>query len=756
MERTKISFALTLSLVLLLLSSPAWAQIEVGDFTIRGEGEFGGVLRDTNGKRQKFEEYRDLSETVIVPQLQLMIGGKKEDFYLNFDSSNLGRHNQNYLLRFGRYGLLDVEFEWDQFPHIFSLNTARTPYTMRDGNYTLGRRVNPTPNGAAGTFDGADVRDWVNSEANAADLKMFNGFGKFKVRYTPSTNWTFTGNYSSQNVAGRRAFGGYFGPSPGNYNIAEVAEPLDYQIHNIDLGGEYAGNGWSLGLRYNASLFHNNVSSLVWDNPVHATSGGDGTGTCTDSATYNNGTGTGPCRGRMDLYPSNQAHTWTLSGASALPFKTHFMGTASYGMRIQNDAFLPFTINSAVAQPRISRDSLDGDVRPLMVNATVVNRYIDRLDLKAYYRLYDFDNRSKKVFFPDGIIINDQGTAADAGLRSFPNAYSKQNVGFDASYQLTRWLSAKMGYLYENMHRERREVLQSNEHSFGPTFDITPLSWLSFRLGYKRFIRDAHDYDAGRLVVVETEDAVDDVRASRTEALRKFDEAARDRDKLSFFTQLTPWEPLTVFGGFDFFYDDYPRTVLGVQKDVSYVPSLGFTYAPRDWVTLFSNYSWERADWRMQAMERTANSQNPTSDPLRTWRSRGLDQTNTVSLGSDMKLIQNLTVRLQYTFSEAESMVRASGSTCAGCTAATNYPNVTSRWHEFLTRLDYRLHKNVTLRFGYYFNRFNSKDAGVDIMKPWMGDVDTGTNVQRSIFLGDQIKRPYTAHVGLLGLRFSF
>jgi hypothetical protein len=73
-----------------------------------------------------------------------------------------------------------------------------------------------------------------------------------------------------------------------------------------------------------------------------------------------------------------------------------------------------------------------------------------------------------------------------------------------------------------------------------------------------------------------------------------------------------------------------------------------------------------------------------------------------------------------------------------------------------LARFEYMLHKNVSLRFGYYFNRFTSKDFGVDIMKPWMGDVDTGGNVQRSIFLGDRIKQPYTAHIGFIGLRFKF
>ena len=314
-----------------------------------------------------------------------------------------------------------------------------------------------------------------------------------------------------------------------------------------------------------------------------------------------------------------------------------------------------------------------------------------------------------------------------------------------------------MGYVYENLHRERREVLSSNEHTFGPTFDIKPTSWLLFRLGYKRSLRDAHNYDGGRYNVVDTSLTQEEMREDVLNELRKYDEAARNRDKFSYFGQVTPWPNLTLFGGFDFFLDEYPRSRIGVQDDLSYVPSAGFTYAPLEWMSLFGNYSWERFDWKMQAMQRTSALEPLAGNESRTWRSRGRDQTNTVSFGTDMKLIENLLgLRIQYTFSEAESMVKASGSSCAGCTAATNYPNVTNRWHEFLTRLDYQLHKNVALRFGYYFNRFNSKDVGIDIMKPWMGDVDTGAGPQRGVWLGDRIKRPYTAHVGLLGLRLSF
>ena len=335
--------------VLLSWSSLTWAQIDIGNFSITGEAEVGGLPRHKSGNAAKFEEYRDIPETVIVPQLQLMIGGKKEDFYLNFDSTKSGLDDQNYRLRFGRYGLLDVEFEWDQIPHLFNLETARTPYGRDGGGGTYTLSSKPL------TTAGTDVRDWVNADANQVDLKLFNGMGRFKLRYTPTPGWSFIGGYSSQNVSGKRAFGALFGTSPGNFNITELAEPIDYQIHNIELGGEYAGSGWSLGLRYDASLFHNNTSTLVWDNPNNPGIGA----ACTDEAAYNNANGTGPCRGRMDLYPSNQAHTWTLSGAAKLPLKSHFMGTVSYGWRIQNDPFLPFTINSAIAQRSITRDSLD-------------------------------------------------------------------------------------------------------------------------------------------------------------------------------------------------------------------------------------------------------------------------------------------------------------------------------------------------------------------------------------------------------------
>ena len=814
MKPTRTFLASNLSLALLFfLVSSAWGQIELGDFTIRGSGEIGALPRGKSGDTGKFEEYRDLPESVIVPQLQLMIGSKKEDFYLNFEANKVGRDDQKYNLRFGRYGLLDIELEWDQVPHIFNVDNARTPYFGNDGNYfllkkstsvnaapgTLGNPAVPAnpPPGPQGTPSTAACSNsvfcqWLNDNAHPVDLKLFNGVGRVKLRYTPSPGWTFTGMYWSNNNSGKRAFGTYVGTSPGTYAIQELPEPIDYQTQNVELGGEYAGKGWSLGLKYNASLFHNQNSTLNWDNAINLSGVG---AACVDSRTYANlangninGTQWGTCRSRLDLYPNNQAHTITLTGTASLPLKTQFLSTVSYGWRLQDDSFVPFTSNrcytsnpalvgttdltrcttALAAMPTISSRNLDGDVRPLMVNATLVNNFFKDLNLKAYYRLYDLENRSKKFTLEQGFIVNDVGNPADAGAESRFLEYSKNAVGVEAAYNLTRWLTAKLGYGWETMHRVSwpvRQLRDSDEHSFGPTVDIKPTSSLLVRASYKHFWRQGKGYD----------DINDTANISRM-----FDQGARQRDKVGLFAQFTPMDTLNFYAGFDFINDRFEHSVIGLQNDINYSPSVGAIYAPLDWVRLFADYNWDSFVWRLDHMQRANTTQNP-NDPAtcdatcqqRQWTSRGREQVHTFSIGSDLDLIKNLlTFRTQYGFSFGKSEVHASGAGClsggglpfpasGACIPATDYSPITNMWHELLMRLEYQVHKNIALNLGYYFNHYNTKDKGVDIMKLWMGDQDqwsiTGNaNLGRSIFLGDQLKGPYTAHVGFLSLKLKF
>ena len=773
------NICLTVALIFavsLLFVSAGRAQVDVGDYRVSGSGEFGGLPRSFNGRDAKFEEYRDIPESVIVPELQLMIGAKKEDFYFNFDSSKLGRDDQNYLLRFGRYGLLDMEFEWKQFPHLFSDNVARSPYNRSNdgGDNTLAFK--PTATTATANCATSPICQFLNNHATPVTLSLFNGIGKFNLRYTPNPGWTFTGSYWSNHNTGDRALGAVFASNPGSYIFTEQREPMDYQTHNIELGGEYAAKDWSIGLKYNASLFHNGVSTLTWDNPLNLSNsvGGTVVGACSDSATWtptSNGTDAnrGPCRGRLDLYPSNQAHTITLTGAANLPLKTHFMGTASYGWRLQNDSFLPATINTALAPLAISDRGLGGNVNPTTVNLSVVNNAIDKLNLKANYRFYDLNDNSRNVTLTGGWYINDQGTPQDVGDKITRLGYSKNNIGLEAGYNFLSWLTGKFAYGWERMHRDEGNVVNSNEHTIGPTVDIKPMNGVLLRALYKHSWRDAPDYNNNRL----------DPGTDIANISRKFYQAKRDRDRVSLFADVSPWETVGLHAGFEFTGETYPDSTLGTQNDFNFSPSVGFVYSPLDWLRFFGDYNFDLFNWRLDSMQRsvTDSTQDPNNPActancqLRLWNSKGNDKVHTFSLGSDVDIIKNLLgFRLQYTFSQGVSAVSANGATCTplapasgGCTQASDYPNVTNTWHELLARFQYQIHKNIALRFGYYFNKAREKDYGVDIMKPWMGDVidpqasaTALAQLQRSIWLGDQIKGSFTAHVGFITVGFKF
>ena len=765
MEWKKIWFAPALGLAMFFyLVIPAWAQVDVGNgLQISGSGEVGGLPRSLDGSEARFEEYRDVPESVVVPELQFKLERKKTDYYLHFDATDVGQDDQNYRLRFGRYGLLDMEFEWDQIPHNFSAGRAATPYGENDGTFTLSSKP-------AGTAP-ADVATWLNANARGVDIKTLQDLAKFKVRYTPSPGWAFTGHFRYQDDDGERSRSAVTGTSPGGH-INEFREPVDYTTWNFGVGGDYVGNGWSVGLKYNGSFFHNGASTLVWDNHLNQTGLGPsgGPGGCIDSAAYSASSGVGgPCQGRLDLWPGNQAHTIALNGTVTLPAKTYFMGTFSYGWRLQDDSFLPHTINTAQPALTISDGNLDGDVRPMTVNATLVNRYFKDLGLKAYYRMYDLDNKSNRVRLANGYIIGDSGVR-NLDLLTPAIEYTRQNVGLGASYKVTRSLTAKFDYKWEKMDRNYREVEKTYEHTFGPTFDLMPTPWLLVRTSYKRSLRDAHDYDIGKKTKIILNETADDIREEDLAEMRKFSEAARTRDKVALFTQITPMDNLMFHTAFDFYYDNYTRSTIGLQNNKSYVPSVGFNYAPADWISFFGDYNYDRIKSKLKNINRSEqdaadlppgcppdrNAQTSANCPPNVWDSRELDQVHTFGIGSDIALIKDLLdLRLEYTYSHGKQKTRSSGNNCkdfvASCSnaRAVDFPFVTSVWQELSARLEYHLSKRVTLKVGYYFNRFDSDDFGIDVMQPAMPN-------ERHIFLGDNIKEDYIAHVGVLGIKVKF
>ena len=130
MKQTQICFVSGTSLVLFLFRALRRGGKLTWETTPSAAAERSAVCRGGfKGDLSRFEEYRYPRERYRAATAT-DDRRKKEDYYLYADSYKTGLNDQSYTLRVGRYGILDMEFQWDQIPHWFS-DVARTPMSGR-------------------------------------------------------------------------------------------------------------------------------------------------------------------------------------------------------------------------------------------------------------------------------------------------------------------------------------------------------------------------------------------------------------------------------------------------------------------------------------------------------------------------------------------------------------------------------------------------------------------------------------------------
>lgn len=731
--------------LILFMASPLYAQVSYGPVTATGSVE-GGAYPQTvpDASSAKYQEYRDLAQQFIVPELKLVLGDKNNDqYFAKFDLINIGQKNGIYDLHFGEYGTLDVDAQWKEIPHYFSNGVARTPYLLNDGRFSL---VNK-PTSSAG------IESWVNANARPINLDMLEGVANLRISYTPIPYWTFSANYNFQNPTGDRAFGSLFGPNPGTYNITEIYEPIQYYIYNYGVGVQYARNGWVAGFKYQGSFFRNGNTTLTWANPDTWNNPIGPNGQCQSSATYNPAGGTGPCWGRADTYPDNQAHNFTATFAAPLPFHTQFMSSASYGFWLQNDNFIPYTINPTISQAALPRQSLRGDVQPFFVNATLVSNPIRRLQLRGTYSYYDYDNQTPTMYFKSVPALND--TASTWSAIAYPFAFSVQDIKFTASYNWLPNLATRFVGDIKTNHNWGMMVLQQDTTSYGPIIDYNPYSWLLLRASYQHAFRSSPGYDNNRTTLINRAAGADEVAA-----MRRFDEATLRVDKTDLSVQAEPTEKTTVYADFAYEYDNYPSSDIGTQYTSSYSPSVGASYDPVSWAHFAADYSWQAYDWRLDSFFRSGrptacgpeSAQTPYSCPQQLWASYGRSQGSGVSFRMLLNIppvwvLKNVSrLRLNYTYSNGSNVIHASGDQGA----ATDFPSVGSQFDQLIVQYAYELRKNSWLKVGYMFNHYGYNNFQIDNSRQWI------SGSPNSMFLGDSTEIPYDSNQAYIVFKQRF
>ena len=741
----------------------------------------------------KFNEYTDARDGFYISRFNVhyddILGSK---YYVSLASQKAIYRDQSYLATFGEYGKLRLRFRYDEIPHTYT-NTARTLYTRTASgvwSYPAAIRAElqaaastdlPSLIAGTGAFAAggasclAPVNCGVVTNANFITPSIIRKAGTLSFSYDLNDRWNLNAMFWREHQTGLRPIGLIMNSSPSasatsGYGM-ELPEPIDYFNNLVRVGTDYGTRAWSFQAAYIGSFFQNNINTLTWDNPFR----------------LNTETSTTPLTGRMDLYPNNQAHYLNFAGAADITKYLRFMASISPGWLRQNDAFIPYTTNSAdttgcgngtqdcTSVASLPAPSLSGSKHTLAMNYTVVTTAWKKVQFKAGYRQYDYNNNTPTLTLTpvQGDAQAPSGTPAVFGpVDSTSFGYDRKTVEVSGEWFFAKKSLVKAGYEGDWMDRSQRDAAHSLENTFRASVDWVPTRDLLFRASYRHSDRkpdsyqddNASDPTTGSPVLCTDTTNVNFTADQRCH--RRFDEAARLRDQADALLEYNLTDKITFTGFVGTIQDDYNRAggtnsptalnfltgaaatagnyyLYGLLKDISYNYGFDLDYAVLPQVTFFAEYSLEKYHKRMITRYRTPVSPpttiltcNGCDTPNNDWESVAREPVNIYTVGADTHFGKKAYLSAYYSLSAGKGNVdsrplgdptlTAQGPNqflLTGTNAATNYPETVNRNHEVDVLFKYKLTEHVMPKIEYRYQQWDYKDYQTSAMTQYMGCV---------------------------------
>ncbi len=606
----------------------------------------------------KFEEYKNVTRggVLLNALASYTMGDSITVFQLN--GINFGQRDQAVRFRGNSPGLYDLQVRWDRIPHTFSTNAR-----------SLGRQ--PSPDVFVLPNPRPDTSLWNAGSPFLPPVRMLWNAVRSQAAFTPTPAWDLRAEYTSIGKMGSRPMGMAFG-SPGS-NLREILEPIDQTMTDVKLTESYARTRFQMSAMYDLSYFRNKYTSVTSDNPALAV----------DAAT------TGSSRGRTALAPTNHAHTGVINTSFELPWRTRLNANGSYSLWVQDEPFIPATINSAITDPRIAQipKSLGGHSGTSSVYISLVSHPVTPLTLSAKFRTFSFRDHVDADTIPV-LVVNDRSLSAGVEREGLP--FTRKNSDVAGTWRFTALPAAlpvtlSTGFAWETWKRsEARNVADLREGAPRVSLDVGVLEWMSLRTSYTTGRRRIH----GEYIQNTPGDQP---------LHRRFDQADRDRERTNFLATITPMDELTVSGSWTVGHDEYPNSLYGLQSDRSNMEEGDLAWSPTSRLSLDGSYSKERFLTRLTSQYRAPGQLN---NPTYNWVANNYDEVKTMSAGFHATLIPDVLEGGGRTeFSNAKfRMATYNPLTPAGGTAAQNFaatagdlPLITQKFRPTSVFLSYRV-----------------------------------------------------------------
>jgi MtrB/PioB family decaheme-associated outer membrane protein len=630
---------------------------------------------------------------------------------------NVGYSDQQYLVDLSKAGEQYLTFGWDQTPHLYSTSALTLYNGVGTNALTLPAGLSNSlfvASGNTGTVtapNAAKVKALIDANVHQTDIGIRRDTASVEYRYTPTQDWDVKANFSNTQRTGTQVEGVLFSPFPGGTRV-DAPRPVDDATRNFGVSGEYAGispwnQKYNVKMAYGGSVFSNNLNSFTVDNPFCPTGAG--------AAGCSNG---GSPSALVSTDPSNQMNMVTGTIGVDLPMKSRYVGTLSYNMMRQNDAFLPFTnqafpggfpagwagskaapVNSTGSLPA---QSLNGGINTLLSDNVLTSRLTPELTSKLSYRYYDYNNTTPELFFQDWVIA-DAASIAHAPVNSLSPSYTKQNGGAQLDWRPSRQWNLGAAYGYERYDHTRADVDVTNENSVKLFTDWKPVSWVTARgsLYYSERRYENYDYLNNFGNFQWPNMAFPFTRYST--AYRQFYLDNRDRSKGQFSISIDVIRGLTLTPTIGWRNDDYnldPTREVGLNRDHSRTIGIEAGWLVNSNTRLLASYMNEP---RSQLITSAGDSVPPF--PASAYYSANVkDKVNTYIVALDQTLIPNkLDFRMSYTLSastNSQPLIFADGTIPAAATGG-QYPDVKTNFQRVEAQAKYRFDDDLVRGLGF-------------------------------------------------------
>lgn len=709
-----------------LCSTPAFS----GDYVT-----FGAQWWTLNAPEAKFQEYRE------VPR-----GGFLESFVLSREAGRDALHvwGENALADDQRThagwanGIRwNLEGSWVQIPHRFGDQT-RTPYQVAaPGVFLLSdslQRANQrNPGGYVTTMN-----DVLNG-SNLFPTSVRTDEAHARLTLRPMQDTRVEVKWMDRHRSGYQPYGAPFGFS----GAVELPATINQRTQEGEVVASWQKDRWSLQAGGGMSLFENRVDRLVWDNPLKLT----------DSLNFGS-------RGQMATAPDNQLVHGRLAFGVKLPKQALF--TASWGVASgkQDVDFLPYTINTALAQRSLDSlpaRSLNGKTTTISQDYRLSGRVVPSLRGTLRFNALSHKDQSDDLTFQGQSGMDQSWTVSPVTAER--HEHSNGTFGLDLDADLDGPFAVGATYEYRMRDRTHREVEKDAENVIGAR-----ASWV---IGEDGMLTGSYKHGARKPDAFLEDHYVHGGTQLEPFGLRRYDTSERTRDEASATLGWTFGEPLDVNVTYNFQRNDYPDTKYGLQKADENMVIAEATLHPRKNLDVNGGYAFALAKTEQasnMSTPRPGSPALPTEDPETDWFANIDDKNVYVFAGAEMWLKpKTFSIAADYTFSRAYSTYDFSGlgaeawtivrigtlrDTVRTLTAAQDLPDILYRHHDLQLTARYRV---GTMDFGFRYN-FEEMDV-VDFANENVPIVGlTGTSAT-SLYLGDSTV-DYKAHrVGLFVTR---